>query len=40
MIFLKKTTNTSVLGAIMTILSKAACLVKPFKILWKKIKWK
>ena len=40
MIFLKKTTDTSVFGAIMTILSKVTSLVKPFKILWKKIKWK
>ncbi len=40
MIFLKKTTDKSTLGAIMTILSKVACLVKPIKILWNKIKWK
>jgi len=36
MIFLKKTTDISIMGAVMTILSKAACLVKPLKILWNK----
>lgn len=38
MIFLKKTTDTSIMGAVMTILSKCASLMKPFRILWEKLK--